>query len=106
MGLYNMLTAFVCGFEGACDCVGYHAKPCSEEELKEAVQIGKNNLSHNFQMFGLVEHWEKSLRMFETVFPRLEVFSEITIENERSTKRHLGLPKNPEQLRELEHILW
>eukprot|EP00494_Astrolonche_serrata_P013638 UN13762 len=58
-----MLTGFTCGFGGACDCVGYHAIPCSEEELQEAVEIGKENLLHNFQnVWGLLNTGKKSLK--------------------------------------------
>ena len=55
----------------------------------------------------MVEEWDLSFQLLEHTFPMMNGLSKIQIENERQTKRHLGLPKeNTEERKEYEHILW
>jgi len=105
IGLYNMLTGFVCGFGGPCDCVGYHAIPCDDSRLREAVERGKYNLQYKFQTFGVVENWDLSMALLEHTFPKLKGLGEVEVVTERKTKRHLGLPEG-EQDAEFRRILW
>ena len=88
-----MLTGFVCGFGGPCDCVGYHAIPCDDSRLREAVERGKYNLQYKFQTFGVVENWDLSMALLEHTFPKLKGLGDVEVVTERKTKRHLGLPE-------------